>query len=55
LGWHVTLVRLEGALHDVALSTQPVRQRYFDEIRRWDLAYVRGRKTQQDALEAQPD
>ncbi|MDR1807632.1 MAG: lysophospholipase [Propionibacteriaceae bacterium] len=52
LGWHVTLVRLEGALHDVALSALPVRERYFDEIRRWDLAYVRGKKAQQQALEA---
>jgi len=43
LGWHVTLVRLAGALHDVSLSALPVRQRFFDEIRRWDLAYVRGR------------
>ncbi|MDR1264663.1 MAG: alpha/beta hydrolase [Propionibacteriaceae bacterium] len=55
LGWHVTLVRLEGALHDVALSALPVRQRYFDEIRRWDLAYIRGRQTQQAALAAADD
>jgi alpha-beta hydrolase superfamily lysophospholipase len=41
LGWHVTLVRLVGALHDVSLSCSDVRTRYFDEIRRWDLAYVR--------------
>jgi alpha-beta hydrolase superfamily lysophospholipase len=51
LGWHVTMVRLDGALHDVALSAEPVRQRYFDEIRRWDLAYVRGKKAQQQALD----
>jgi alpha-beta hydrolase superfamily lysophospholipase len=50
LGWHVTLVRLEGALHDIALSAEPVRTSYFDEIRRWDLAYVRGKKAQQAAL-----
>jgi len=49
LGWHVTLVRLAGAIHDVSLSVEPVRQRYFDEIRRWDLAYVRGRGFQQAA------
>jgi alpha-beta hydrolase superfamily lysophospholipase len=42
LGWHVTLVRLDGALHDVCLSAAPVRDRYFDELRRWDLAYVKG-------------
>jgi alpha-beta hydrolase superfamily lysophospholipase len=50
LGWHVTLVRLEGALHDVALSAPPVRERYFDETRRWDLAYVKGRKSQDQEL-----
>ncbi|MDR1511944.1 MAG: alpha/beta hydrolase, partial [Propionibacteriaceae bacterium] len=55
LGWHVTLVRLDGAIHDVALSAEPVRDRYFDEIRRWDLAYVRGRKAQQQALEEAGD
>ena len=46
LGWHVTLVRLQGALHDVSLSRLPVRTRFFDEIRRWELAYVRGRTVQ---------
>jgi len=49
LGWHVTLVRLAGAIHDVSLSALPVRQRFFEEIRRWDLAYVRGRGFQQQA------
>ncbi len=37
---HVTLVRVEGALHDVTLSRQPVRARVFDEITRWHDAYV---------------
>jgi hypothetical protein len=50
LGWHVTLVRLQGALHDVSLSRPAVRTRFFDEIRRWDLAYVRGRRAQATAL-----
>ncbi|MCL2483124.1 MAG: alpha/beta hydrolase [Propionibacteriaceae bacterium] len=49
LGWHVTLVRLQGALHDVSLSREDVRERYFDEIRRWDLAYLRGPRTQEKA------
>jgi alpha-beta hydrolase superfamily lysophospholipase len=44
LGWHVTLVRIEGGLHDIALSAEPVRLRFFDEIRRWDAAYVAGPK-----------
>ena len=43
LGWHVTLVRLDGAVHDVSLSARPVRDRYIDEIGRWDAAYVRPR------------
>jgi len=51
LGWHVTLVRLQGALHDVALSREDVRNRFFDEIRRWDLAYVRSRAAQDRAIQ----
>ena len=39
LGNHVTLVKLDGALHDVALSAQPVRRRAFDELRRFLDAY----------------
>jgi alpha-beta hydrolase superfamily lysophospholipase len=38
---HVTLVRIEGALHDVTLSREPVRRRAFDEITRWSDAYLR--------------
>ncbi len=41
LGRHVTLVRLDGAMHDVVLSAEPVRERAFDEMRRWSSAYVR--------------
>jgi alpha-beta hydrolase superfamily lysophospholipase len=37
---HVTLVRVEGALHDVTLSREPVRRRAFDEITRWSDAYL---------------
>ena len=40
LAGHVTLVRVEGALHDVTLSREPVRKRAFDEIGRWLDAYV---------------
>ena len=40
LGRHVTLVRLEGAIHDIVLSARPVRDRFADEIRRWDSAYL---------------
>jgi alpha-beta hydrolase superfamily lysophospholipase len=38
---HVTLVRVEGALHDVTLSREPVRRRAFEEITRWSDAYLR--------------
>jgi alpha-beta hydrolase superfamily lysophospholipase len=37
---HVTLVRVEGAVHDVTMSAEPVRARVFDEITRWMDAYV---------------
>ena len=37
---HVTLVRVEGALHDVTLSREPVRSRVFEEVSRWLDAYV---------------
>jgi alpha-beta hydrolase superfamily lysophospholipase len=37
---HVTMTRIEGALHDVTLSAEPVRTRVFEEITRWLDAYV---------------
>ena len=40
LGDHVTVSRIEGALHDVTLSAEPVRTRVFDQISRWLDAYV---------------
>ena len=40
LGRHVTLVRLEGAIHDIVLSRRAVRERFADEIRRWESAYL---------------
>ena len=40
LGRCVTLVRIEGGLHDLALSRADVRAVYFDEIARWLGAYV---------------
>lgn len=40
LGDHVTLTRIDGALHDITLSAEPVRKRAFDEISRWLDAYV---------------
>ena len=40
LSRHVTLVRVEGALHDVTLSREPVRKLAFDQLDRWLTAYV---------------
>ena len=40
LGRVTTLVRLEGAIHDVTLSRAPVRSQAFGEMRRWLRAYV---------------
>jgi alpha-beta hydrolase superfamily lysophospholipase len=37
---HVTLARVQGAIHDVFLSREPVRLRAFDEVTRWCGAYV---------------
>ncbi|GAA3610439.1 alpha/beta hydrolase [Microlunatus ginsengisoli] len=39
LGDHVTVVRLAGAMHDVVLSAETVRERAFAEIARWCRAY----------------
>jgi alpha-beta hydrolase superfamily lysophospholipase len=39
LGEHVTVVRLAGAMHDVVLSTELVRERAIAEITRWCSAY----------------
>lgn len=42
MGTHVTYVAVRGAVHDVVLSRQPVRDRAYDEIGRWWSAYVDG-------------
>jgi alpha-beta hydrolase superfamily lysophospholipase len=39
LGRHVTLVRFEGARHDLALSRKPVRDTVFTELDAWIGAY----------------
>jgi alpha-beta hydrolase superfamily lysophospholipase len=39
LGRHVTLVRIEGGLHDLVLSPKPVRDQVFEEMRAW-LGYL---------------
>jgi alpha-beta hydrolase superfamily lysophospholipase len=40
LGTHVTMVRIEGGVHDLYLSREPVRKALFEEIDRWLDAYV---------------
>ena len=40
LGPHVTVTRVEGALHDVTLSAEPVRHRVFEQVTRWHDAFV---------------
>jgi alpha-beta hydrolase superfamily lysophospholipase len=42
---HVTIVSVEGALHDVTLSRADVRQVVFDQIDRWHRAFVPGAST----------
>jgi alpha-beta hydrolase superfamily lysophospholipase len=39
LGRHVTIVRIEGGLHDLTLSAEPVRAKVFAELSRWLVAY----------------
>ncbi|WP_197067897.1 alpha/beta hydrolase [Actinomyces polynesiensis] len=45
LGSHVTIVRVEGALHDVTLSAAPVREVVWTETERWFAAYMGPRPT----------
>jgi alpha-beta hydrolase superfamily lysophospholipase len=40
LGRHVTCVRVDGGLHDLVLSAEPVRAKVFDELDRWLTAYL---------------
>ncbi|PPB47976.1 alpha/beta hydrolase [Arthrobacter pityocampae] len=42
LGRLVTIVRIAGGIHDLALSPEPARSRFFDELGRWQEAYVPG-------------
>lgn len=40
LGRRVTINRVEGAIHDVLLSSKPVRDSAYDDLRQWARAYV---------------
>lgn len=42
LGRLVTLVRIEGGIHDLALSPEPARTQFLEELERWQEAYVPG-------------
>jgi alpha-beta hydrolase superfamily lysophospholipase len=42
LGRHVTIVRVEGGMHDLALSATGPREHYLSEVRRWVRTYVPG-------------
>jgi len=39
LGDHVTLIRIHGGRHDLVLSLEEPRHRFFDETRRWLATY----------------
>ncbi|WP_242905254.1 alpha/beta hydrolase [Actinomadura terrae] len=43
LGRTVTLVRIDGGLHDLVLSAEPVRARVFEELARWTNGYLPAR------------
>lgn len=40
LGPLVTVVRIDGGLHDLALSPPPVRERFYAEMARWSTVYA---------------
>jgi hypothetical protein len=40
LGRLVTIARIEGGMHDLALSSERPRERYFAAVRRWCRTYV---------------
>jgi len=42
LGPHVTLVRVEGGLHDLSLSREPARTAYLEALSTWLQAYLPG-------------
>ncbi|MFF4238899.1 alpha/beta hydrolase [Actinomadura geliboluensis] len=43
IGRHVTLVRIDGGLHDLVLSAEPARTRVFEELARWTNGYLPAR------------
>lgn len=47
LGPHVTCVRVDGGMHDLVLSAEPVRKQVFAELDRWMAAYIEPRPAYQ--------
>jgi alpha-beta hydrolase superfamily lysophospholipase len=45
LGRHITVVRIDGGLHDLTLSAPDVRAEVFSELDRWLAAYVAGERS----------
>jgi alpha-beta hydrolase superfamily lysophospholipase len=45
LGRHVTVVRIDGGVHDLVLSGEQARTEVFAELDRWLTAYLPGRVT----------
>lgn len=39
LGRSVTVIRIDGGLHDLSLSPPPIRRQFYAELTRWTLAY----------------
>jgi alpha-beta hydrolase superfamily lysophospholipase len=40
LGRSVTLVRIRDGIHDLTLSAEPARTEFFEELSRWEKAYI---------------
>jgi alpha-beta hydrolase superfamily lysophospholipase len=54
LGRHVTLLRVNGGMHDLTLSAPAVRAGVFSELSRWTAAYVAGVPPETPAPEPAP-
>lgn len=54
LGRHITVVRINGGMHDLTLSTPRVRTGVFSELARWSGAYAAGAPSPGRAGPAEP-
>jgi alpha-beta hydrolase superfamily lysophospholipase len=55
LGRHVTMMRINGALHDLTLSVPAVRSALFSELDRWIAGYVAAAPPARPAARPSPD